>query len=145
MQLVRARQFFLNRFFVAISAPDRHKRFMQILYSALIGLGGGLVSGLFGVGGGVVMVPALIFFLNMDIKAAVGTSLAVIVPTAIIASFQHHNLGNVQWRVAFMLMPTAVLGGFCGAWLTKHIPVLGLKRAFGCLLLIAAVKLLMSK
>ena len=73
------------------------------------------------------MVPAMVFLLNMDIKAAVGTSLAVIVPTAL------------------MLAPTAMIGGFCGAYLTKHIPVLGLKRAFGCLLLVAAVKLLMSK
>lgn len=118
---------------------------MQFLYSALIGVGGGLASGLFGVGGGIVMVPAMVFFLNMDIKAAVGTSLAVIVPTALVGTFQHYNLGNVQWRVALMLMPTAVIGGFCGAWLTSHIPVLGLKRAFGGLLLIAAIKLLMSK
>jgi uncharacterized membrane protein YfcA len=118
---------------------------MQFLYAALIGVGGGLASGLFGVGGGIVMVPAMVFFLNMDVKAAVGTSLAVIVPTALIGTFQHHHLGNVQWRTAMMLMPTAVVGGFCGAWLTKHIPVLGLKRAFGCLLLVAAVKLLTGK
>ena len=118
---------------------------MQFLYSALIGLGGGLAGGLFGVGGGIVMVPAMIFFLKMDPKAAIGTSLAVIVPTALTGAAQHFHLGNVQWRVALALAPTAVLGGFCGAWLTSHIPVLGLKRAFGCLMLVGAVKLLMAK
>jgi len=118
---------------------------MQFLYAALIGVGGGLASGLFGVGGGIVMVPAMVFFLGMNVKAAVGTSLAVIVPTAMVGTFQHFQLGNVQWRVAGMLLPTALIGGFCGAWLTQHIPVLGLKRAFGGLLLIAAVKLLLSK
>ena len=132
-------------FFVANNGRGGQESFMQFLYAALIGVGGGLASGLFGVGGGIVMVPAMVFFLNMDVKAAVGTSLAVIVPTALIGTFQHYNLGNVQWRTAMMLMPTAIIGGFCGAWLTKHIPVLGLKRAFGCLLLIAAVKLLMGK
>ena len=118
---------------------------MQFLYSALIGMTGGLISGLFGVGGGILMVPAMIFFLEMSPRAAIGTSLAVIVPTAIIGTFQHFQMGNVQWRVALALMPTAVIGGFCGAWLTKHIPVLGLKRAFGCLMLIGAVKLLVGK
>ncbi len=125
--------------------PARHKQFMQFLYSALIGMGGGLASGLFGVGGGIVMVPAMIFFLEMNPRAAIGTSLAVIIPTALVGTFQHFQLGNVQWRIALALMPTAVIGGFCGAWLTKHIPVLGLKRAFGCLMLIGAVKLLAGK
>lgn len=118
---------------------------MQFLYAALIGLGGGLASGLFGVGGGIVMVPAMIFFLEMNPKAAIGTSLAVIIPTAIMGTFQHFQLGNVQWRIALWLMPTAIVGGFCGAYLTKYIPVLGLKRAFGCLMLVAAVKLLIGK
>jgi uncharacterized membrane protein YfcA len=118
---------------------------MQFLYSALIGLGGGLTSGLFGVGGGIIMVPAMIFFLEMNARTAIGTSLAVIIPTAIIGTYQHNILGNVQWKIALALIPTAVIGGFCGAWLTKSIPVLGLKRAFGCLMLVGAVKLLTAK
>jgi uncharacterized membrane protein YfcA len=118
---------------------------MQYLYAALIGLTGGVASGLFGVGGGIVMVPAMIFFLQLDAKAAIGTSLAVIIPTALVGTLQHHQLANVQWRLVLLLAPGAMLGGFCGAWLTKHIPVLGLKRAFGCLLLVAAAKLLIGK
>jgi len=118
---------------------------MQYLYAALIGLTGGVASGLFGVGGGIVMVPAMIFFLQLDVRAAIGTSLAVIIPTALVGTFQHHQLANVQWRLVLLLAPGAMLGGFCGAWLTKHVPVLGLKRAFGCLLLVAAVKLLIGK
>ena len=47
---------------------------MQFLYSALIGLGGGLASGLFGVGGGIVMVPAMVFFLGMDAQGVVEVS-----------------------------------------------------------------------
>src|SRR5256885_9360205 len=46
-------------------------------------------SGLFGVGGGVVMVPAMLFFTTLamrDTQQAVGTSLIVIIPTAIIGA-----------------------------------------------------------
>jgi len=118
---------------------------MQYLYAAMIGLAGGVASGLFGVGGGIVMVPAMIFFLQLDPKSAIGTSLAVIIPTALVGTFQHHQLANVQWRIVLLLLPGAVVGGFFGAWLTQHIPALGLKRAFGCLLLVAAAKLLIGR
>ncbi|HUS36460.1 MAG TPA: TSUP family transporter, partial [Verrucomicrobiae bacterium] len=43
---------------------------MQFLIAGLIGLVSGVTSGLFGVGGGIVMVPAMMFFMKMDIKMA---------------------------------------------------------------------------
>src|SRR5256885_10412737 len=75
-------------------------------------------SGLFGVGGGVVMVPAMLFFTTLairDTQQAVGTSLIVIIPTAIIGAFKHKTLGNINWPVAWMLVPGAILGGVLGA------------------------------
>ena len=60
---------------------------MNYLLAAVIGLVGGLCSGLFGVGGGVVMVPAMLFFTALAIghtQEAVGTSLIVIIPTALV-------------------------------------------------------------
>ena len=118
---------------------------MNLVYAAFIGLAGGVAGGLFGIGGGIVMVPAMIFLLKMDPKAAIGTSLAVIIPTAVVGAFKHFDLGNLQWRIALMLMPTAIAGGYLGAWLTSRVPEIGLKRAFGCLMLIVAVKLLFGK
>ena len=69
---------------------------MFYVYAGLIGLIGGVTSGLFGVGGGVVMVPAMMLLLNLDIKPAIGTSLAVIVPTALMGTLKHHDLGHVH-------------------------------------------------
>jgi uncharacterized protein len=118
---------------------------MQYLYAAIIGLGGGIASGLFGVGGGVVMVPAMVFLLSMDIKLAVGTSLAVIIPTAAMGMAKHYNLGNVDWRVAASLAPTAISGGYLGAWLTKEISSANLKRAFGGFIVLVGLRLLLGK
>lgn len=118
---------------------------MQFLIAGLIGLVSGVTSGLFGVGGGIVMVPAMMFFMKMDIKLAVGTSLAVIIPTAVMGSFKHFQLGNVDWRVALMLAPTAIFGSYMGAWWTKSIESGNLKRAFGGFLVLVGLRLAFFK
>ena len=118
---------------------------MFFVYAGLIGLVSGITSGLFGVGGGVVMVPAMVLLLKLDVKAAIGTSLAVIIPTALVGTFKHHDLGHVNWRVAGALIPLALVGGFLGAWLTKTIPATDLKRAFGGFLVLVGLRLLFGK
>lgn len=115
---------------------------MNYLLAGLIGLFGGVTSGLFGVGGGIVMVPAMIFLLKMPAHHAVGTSLAVIVPTAMMGSLVHYRNANVIWPTALSLMPTAILGGFAGAWLASQLSAANLKRAFGGFLILVGVRLL---
>jgi uncharacterized protein len=118
---------------------------MQFLWAGLIGLVGGVTSGLFGVGGGIVMVPAMMYFLKMDIKLAVGTSLVVIIPTAFSGSVLNHSFGRIDWRNAFTLIPLAIVGGFLGTQLKEHVDSETLKRAFGGFLVAVGVKLLFFK
>ena len=108
----------------------------------------GIASGLFGVGGGIVMVPAMMFLLSppiRDIKQAVGTSLVVIIPTALVGSLKHFQQGNVDWRTALSLAPLALVGSYFGAWLTTHIAADNLKRAFGGFIILVGAKLLFFK
>jgi len=121
---------------------------MHYLIAGIIGLVSGIASGLFGVGGGIVMVPAMLFLLSppiRDIKQAVGTSLVVIIPTALMGSFKHFQQGNVDWRTALSLAPLAIAGSYLGAWLTTHIAADNLKRAFGGFIILVGAKLLFGK
>lgn len=121
---------------------------MNYWIAGLVGLVSGVTSGLFGVGGGIVMVPAMVLLLSppiRDIKQAVGTSLAVIIPTALIGSYKHFTQGNVDWRTALALAPMAIVGGYTGAWLTTHIAAASLKRAFGGFLILVGLRLLCFK
>src|SRR5436190_13868162 len=104
----------LKTFLVVGPEGAGHYGFMQYFMAAVIGLIGGIASGLFGVGGGIVMVPAMVWFLNTNIKTAIGTSLAVIIPTAVTGVIKHQQLGNIDWRMAASLVPLAILGGFLG-------------------------------
>ena len=121
---------------------------MNYFIAACIGLVGGVCSGLFGVGGGVVMVPAMLAFTALamrDTQQAVGTSLIVIIPTALIGALKHKSLGNINWPIALMLVPGALLGGYFGAQLTTGISSENLKRMFGGFLVLVGCKLLLWK
>jgi len=109
-----------------------------------VGLVSGITSGLFGVGGGVVMVPAMVLLLGVDMKKAVGTSLAVIIPTALVTTFKHYKQGNVEWGLSLSLAPAAIIGGYLGAWLTLHIKANDLKRAFGLFIALVGVYIFFS-
>lgn len=116
------------------------------LTAGAIGLLGGITSGMFGVGGGVVMVPAMVLLLGTkDIKVAIGTSLAVIIPTALMGTFKHHQHAHVDWRTAACLIPTAIVGGYMGVWFTTMISSANLKRAFGGFLILVGARLLLAK
>jgi uncharacterized membrane protein YfcA len=118
---------------------------MLYLYAALIGLLSGLTSGLFGVGGGIVMVPAMMFLMKLDIKMAVGTSLAIMVPSALMGASKHYLMGHVNWKIVLAVIPVAIAMSFVGAWLTQFIPSASLKRGFGGLLLLAGARLIFGK
>jgi uncharacterized membrane protein YfcA len=80
-----------------------------------IGFASGTLSGLLGIGGGIVMVPAMIVFFAMAPVLAKGTSVAVIVPTALTGTLRNRANRNADIRVAaaigFAGMFSAVVGG----------------------------------
>src|SRR5215472_8002947 len=70
---------------------------------ALVGLLSGFVSGLFGVGGGIVRIPLFVYLLPLFgvphpvmMHLAVGTSMALVLPSAIAATRKQLLLGNLD-------------------------------------------------
>lgn len=118
-----------------------------MLYGAeliLLGLASGLLAGLFGVGGGVVIVPVLTVFFKLDIKDAIGTSLAVIVPTAVMGSYTHWRHGNVRLFEAGLVAAGAVVSAVIGASITAQLSSQTLKRLFALLLIVMAVRMILD-
>lgn len=118
---------------------------MQYLLGAVIGLISGITSGLFGVGGGLVMVPAMVLFMKLEFKMAVGTSLLVIIPTALSGTLKHAHSGFVNWRVAAILAPTAIIGSAYGAALLKDLPADIVKKVFGGVIVLMGFRLIFGK
>ena len=80
-----------------------------------VGVCVGVVSALFGIGGGIVMVPFLVLVLGESQHVAVGTSLVVIVPTALAGVYAHRNSGYLNLRNFLAIGLSGVTGAFLGA------------------------------
>ena len=109
-----------------------------------IGIISGIVAALCGVGGGVIMVPAFVFFLAMPQKMAVATSLAIIIPTALMATTQNARNDLVNWKVAVITAISASILAYYGAGWLKSLSDQSLTRIFGTLLIIFGLKMLLQ-
>lgn len=108
-----------------------------------IGVLSGVIASLCGVGGGVVMVPAFVFFLNLPQKTAVATSLAIIIPTALMATTQNAKSGFVDWKVAAITAVSASIFAYFGAGWLKTMSNETLTRIFGTVLVVFGVRMLL--
>ncbi len=105
------------------------------------GLAGGLMSGIFGIGGGIVMVPIFVFWLGLDQKRAITTSLVAIIPIAVFGAAGYAWGGAVAWAVGLAVGVTSIVGGQIGVRLLPHVPVAALQVAFATLLVYSAYRL----
>lgn len=109
------------------------------------GAGAGFASGLLGIGGGFVMVPVMysvigaMGFPDIAMKVALGTSLLVILPTAISGAWRHNKKKAVQWKTALVLGLCGLGGGLAGSTLATYLPERALKTGFGGLVLAIAI------
>ena len=107
-----------------------------------IGVVSGLIAALCGVGGGVVMVPGFVLLLGLPQKTAVATSLAIIIPTALMATTQNVRAGLVNWQVALITAISASLLAYFGASWLKSMSDDRLTKIFGVLLIVFGVRML---
>jgi uncharacterized membrane protein YfcA len=88
---------------------------------ALTGIVSGTLAGLLGVGGGIVIVPVLFNVLPLfgipeavQMKLAVGTSLATIIPTSIVSARKHYARGAIDSGLLRAIWPSMIIGVVVG-------------------------------
>jgi hypothetical protein len=115
----------------------------------VVGLIGGFLSGFAGIGGGVVLIPLMVGLLGVSQHQAHGTSLAIIIPTAIVAATQYFirplSGAPPPLDLAVAYAVTAVVGAPLGASLITLVNPRALRRLFGLMLLSLAVGSLTRK
>jgi hypothetical protein len=115
---------------------------MEIAIYCLGGLFVGILSGMFGIGGGVVLVPLLHYAVKQDMYSAVGTSLLIIVPTALVGALTHKSLGSlINNKAVLIIALTAIIGGLLGSYFSHVISENYLRKSFSLLLIVIAVKM----
>ncbi len=112
----------------------------------MIGLMAGVFGGMFGVGGAIIMIPALVYFLGVDQHTAQGTSVAIMLPPiGLFAAYNYYKAGEVNIWYAVIIAIAFMAGGFFGSKIALALPENLLKRLFGVLLLLLALKMIFSK
>lgn len=110
----------------------------------IVGLFSGILSGLVGVGGGSVIVPGMEILVGAGDLLARGTSLLVIIPTAISGTITNSRHGVVDLKLGLILGAIAALAAPVGTFAAAQIsPTLG-ELLFSCFLVFVGVQTLMK-
>jgi len=114
---------------------------LEIVGFVVLGLIAGTIASALGIGGGVLYVPTLVVLFAFDQHIAQGTSLAIILPTAIVATVAHARLENVLWHLAVPVAVAGIAAAGLGAWLALSLDADLLRRLFGVFLLGVAARM----
>ncbi len=111
----------------------------------------GFACGLLGVGGGFIMVPVQIWALTsmgidptLATRMAFGTSLAVVLPTALSGCQGHSCRGVVLWRPGICMGLSGLVGAILGGTIASHAPGDLLRMIFGLVVLTGALRMLLA-
>ncbi|HNX08877.1 MAG TPA: sulfite exporter TauE/SafE family protein [Methanothrix sp.] len=123
---------------------------IYVLVLLATGIAVGFSCGLLGIGGGFLMVPVQIWALGLQgieptlaTRVAFGTSLAVVLPTALSGCRGHACRGVVLWRAGAIIGMCGMVGGFIGGTIAAHVPGELLRMIFGFVVMLSAARMLL--
>ena len=124
----------------------------HIVILLVTGTVAGFAGGLLGLGGAFIMTPVQFIVYSamglpddLAIKTAFATSLLVVLPTAVSGAWRHHRNKAVWWRAGVIMGISSMLFALGGATLATHLPGAALKIAFGVVVLLTAVRMLIAR
>ena len=117
----------------------------QVVAGVTAGFAIGIVASILGVAGGELLIPTLMLLFGADIKLAGSLSLAVSLPTMLVAFTRYSRDGSFtvlgrNRRFVLTMAAGSIAGSFAGAQLLGLIPSTALLPPLTAILLISAVK-----
>ncbi len=121
-----------------------------------VGLVAGFFSALLGIGGGLVSVPLMGYLLKFPTEKLAGTSTAIMIITSLAGMLQHvyHGygapelpacaIGYVHWAAAIPLAVGGIISAPFGAYLNHKLDVSVFKKSFAVVLVVVGVRMLAS-
>jgi uncharacterized membrane protein YfcA len=110
-------------------------------FTAVLGLisaAAGFLGALTGLGGGVLLTPAMVLLLGIDMHYAMGAALVGVIATSSGAASAYVREGYSNVRIGMFLEIATTTGAVCGAFAAARIPASTLGTVFGGVLLYSA-------
>lgn len=118
---------------------------MGVPFVILLGIVVGFITGFVGAGGGFIIVPVLIFFLRLNFKKAVGTSLCIIALNSLIGFIGNIGHQTIDWLFLCTISAICAAGILMGSLVSNKVSPQKLRPAFGWFTLIVGVFVLIKE
>jgi uncharacterized protein len=110
----------------------------------VIGVVVGALAGMLGIGGGLMTVPILVIFFHVSPAIAKGTSLAVVIPTALSGTLQNLRNKNTDLTAAAIVSSTGIVTAIAGSWIADRMNDALSNFLFAVLLMFIAGRMLLQ-
>ena len=105
--------------------------------------GVGLLTGMMGAGGGFLIIPTLIALFGLQMKEAIGTSLAIIAINSLVGFTGDLSVGiTLDWALVGAFLALTLLGMWAGTTLATRMEGAKLKKLFGMFTLLIGIAVL---
>lgn len=111
----------------------------------ILGITVGFITGFVGAGGGFIIVPVLIFFLRLNFKKAIGTSLCIIALNSLIGFTGNIDHQKIDWFMLIIISAICIVGILLGSLLSSKVSSHKLKPAFGWFTLVVGLFVLIKE
>ncbi len=110
----------------------------------IAGASAGIINGFFGTGGGMVCVPLLCRWAGLENRIALATTVMTIAPLCVLSAIIYWLRNGIELSAALPYLVGGMLGGIVAGIVYGKISALWLRRAFGALLLLGGVRMLLQ-
>ncbi|MFZ5945883.1 MAG: sulfite exporter TauE/SafE family protein [Bacillota bacterium] len=104
----------------------------------------GLLAGIIGAGGAFLLVPIMLYILNIPLRITVGSSLAIVFFSSLAGFLGKVYTDQIVWNLAIAIVIGAIPGAYFGGKVSKHIPAKLLKVILAFLISGTALKMWIS-
>jgi uncharacterized membrane protein YfcA len=108
----------------------------------LQGMVTGIITGMLGVGGGFLIMPALLLWIKLPVKMAVGTTLFIIAINSAAGFITGYASVPMQWGLLAKFALGAIAGILIGTKLSEKIQATNLKKGLGWFIILTSVYVL---
>lgn len=112
---------------------------LKFLLVVVVSLLIGILSSLLGVGGGFLMVPMMIYFINLSPKIATGTSLFVIFLSSIFTNFAYIRQKRIDFLIVAICSIFSIPASIYGSYLAFILSSTVIRKAFGAYLIFISI------
>jgi len=103
----------------------------------------GVMAGMLGIGGGGLQVPFLTLMIGVPIHVSIATTIFTMIFSSTSGSIEHVMLGNIVFSLVVLLGIGVTVGSYVGAKVSRKIPATTMRKIFGVVLLLIALRMLL--